>query len=92
LWSIQGDLAAYEHTGTVFGAINKLQFEALKMTAPQPRVVDAFEGTVTPLDERIRSNETEGVTLGQTRDLLLPKLMSGEVRVREADKIAEAAL
>jgi type I restriction enzyme, S subunit len=29
--------------------------------------------------------------LAQTRDYLLPKLMSGEIRVRDAEKIAEAA-
>ena len=29
--------------------------------------------------------------LAATRDLLLPKLMSGEIRVRDAEKIAEAA-
>ena len=31
-------------------------------------------------------------TLAATRDLLLPKLMSGEIRVKDAEKIAEAAL
>jgi type I restriction enzyme S subunit len=30
--------------------------------------------------------------LAQTRDLLLPRLMSGEVRVKDAEKMAEAAL
>jgi type I restriction enzyme S subunit len=34
----------------------------------------------------------ESHTLAQTRDLLLPKLMSGEIRVRKAEKMAEATL
>ena len=35
---------------------------------------------------------SENRTLAATRDLLLPKLMSGEIRVKDAEKIAEAAL
>jgi len=91
LSTLQPDLAAFEHTGTVFGAINKAQFEILKIVTPDPLVVNAFEALVSGFDERIRSNEIETATLTATRDLLLPKLMSGEIRVRDAEKIAEAA-
>ena len=79
----------YEHTGTVFGAINKKQFEALKTIEPPPKVVDLFEAYVGPMDERIRSNVAESRTLAQTRDLLLPKLMSGEIHLRGAEKLIE---
>jgi type I restriction enzyme, S subunit len=79
---IQPDLAAFEHTGTVFGAINKLQFEALRIVAAQPSVIDAFDALVSDFDERVRSNEIESATLASTRELLLPKLMSGEIRIR----------
>jgi type I restriction enzyme S subunit len=34
----------------------------------------------------------ESRTLTQTRDLLLPKLMSGEIRLKDAGKMAEALL
>ena len=40
--------------------------------------------------ERAVSNALESRTLAQTRDLLLPKLMSGEIRLREAEKAVEA--
>lgn len=40
----------------------------------------------------IRSNAIANETLTETRDYLLPKLMSGELRVRDAENIAEAAL
>jgi type I restriction enzyme S subunit len=36
------------------------------------------------------ANKAETRTLAQTRDLLLPKLMSGEIRLREAEKAVEA--
>lgn len=54
-----------------------------------PRAV-AYNELVVPLDllnEKIALNNQEAETLAATRDLLLPKLMSGEIRVREAEKI-----
>ena len=45
---------------------------------------------VEPLLERTVTNVLESRTLAQTRDLLLPKLMSGEIRLAEAVKGLEA--
>ena len=89
-WGIQQDLRQYEHTGTVFGAINKRQFEALNVLEPTREIVVAFENCTRLLDERIRKNVSESHTLIQTRDYLLPKLMSGEIRLRDAEKAVEA--
>ena len=89
-WAIQQDLKQYEHTGTVFGAINKKQFEALNVLEPTLEFVSLFENEIAPLDERIRKNISESSTLAQTRDLLLPKLMSGKIRLAEAEKAVEA--
>ena len=47
---------------------------------------------VQPLFDRSCRMTRENDTLAATRDLLLPKLMSGEIRVKDAEKIAEAAL
>ncbi len=83
---MQQELQTYEHTGTVFGAINKKQFKALSVLEPTSNFVALFERQVKPIDERIRKNVSESCTLAQTRDLLLPKLMSGEIRLREAEQ------
>jgi type I restriction enzyme S subunit len=56
-----------------------------------PKTFGQFEILVAPLLERVRSNRAESRTLAETRDLLLPKLMSGEIRVRDAEKIVEDA-
>jgi len=50
----------------------------------------AFQSVVQPLLDRIGANIHEARTLAQNRDLLLPKLMSGEIRLREAEKAIEA--
>ena len=80
---------SYEAEGTVFGAINKKQFQNLPSIAPQPDIVSSFEKLAYPLDENIRSFEEEIRTLSETRDTLLPKLISGELRVPDAEKLVE---
>ena len=87
---LQPELRQYEHTGTVFGAINKKQFLTLSTLEPPQEIISAFETLVDPLDEYIRKNVSENRTLEQTRDLLLPKLMSGEIRLSEAENVVEA--
>ena len=87
VWAIQQEIQQYEHTGTVFGAINKKQFKALKTVEPKLAAVELFETFVLPLDERIRLNVSESRTLSGLRDTLLPKLISGELRVPDAELI-----
>ena len=54
-------------------------------------ISDAFEGKrADPLFEIVSTNIHESRTLAQTRDLLLPKLMSGGIRLAEAEKGLEA--
>ncbi|MGO4840709.1 restriction endonuclease subunit S, partial [Rhizobiaceae sp. 2RAB30] len=50
-----------------------------------------FETLVRPLLERVHHNRAEGRTLAATRDLLLPKLMSREIHLRDAEARLEAA-
>jgi type I restriction enzyme S subunit len=47
--------------------------------------------TIEPMFRKMRSNRRENQTLAATRDLLLPKLMSGEIRIKDAEKIAGEA-
>ena len=87
---MQRELRKYEHTGTVFGAINKGQFEALKVIEPEPRVVSAFDSMSRHLDARTRSNVSESRALAALRETLLPKLISGETRVGDAERVVES--
>lgn len=89
LLSIQSALERFEHTGTVFGAINKVQFEKLQVPDPSRTAIAAFEDVVGGIDDRIRLNTIESATVSRMRDLLLPKLMSGEVRVKNAEEMVE---
>jgi type I restriction enzyme S subunit len=59
---------------------------------PPVNLAEAFDATVAPMLDRIRANIHESRTLAQTRDLLLPRLMSGELRVAEAARAVEVVL
>lgn len=79
----------YEGEGTVFGSINKTDFQTLSQLKPSNEIIKAFERLVYPLDQSIENNENESRTLTKTRDTLLPKLLSGEIRVDDAAEILE---
>jgi type I restriction enzyme S subunit len=51
----------------------------------------AFDALVSPMRNRMDANLRENETLAATRDLLLPKLMSGELRIRDAEAMVAAA-
>ena len=74
-WALQGQLKEYEHTGTVFGAINKGQFETLMIIEPSAEVLVAFDTMFASFDQRIRSSTSESHNLEVLRDVLLPKLI-----------------
>ena len=55
------------------------------MLEPTPEIISLFEDTIGPFDKYIRKNVAESRTLARTRDQLLPKLISGEIRLRKAE-------
>ncbi|NHO41861.1 DNA polymerase beta domain-containing protein region [Acetobacter fabarum] len=53
------------------------------------QTVSAFHTVVSSWMNKISTNNIESHTLAQLRDLLLPKLMSGEISIRDAKKMVE---
>ena len=75
-------LRAMAH-GSVFSTITRQTFDAMSFpTAPLP-VLSCVESVLRPLFDRIKAAVDENRTLAETRDYLLPRLMSGEVRVQD---------
>lgn len=70
--------------GSTFQEISKANFRPIEVTVPVPELLQAFDETARPLFDRIVANDKENGTLAATRDFLLPRLMSGEVRVADA--------
>ncbi len=73
------------------GHIQRHHLAQAMTIVPTGQMLKAADGVIAPLFERCIANDLEARTLAQTRDLLLPKLMSGEIRVREAERALETA-
>ena len=78
------DFARFEAEGTVFGSINKDSFEKLRFVIPPMEIIAAYERQAGALDEQVRTLEDQSRTLATLRDTLLPKLLSGELSVAQA--------
>ncbi|MEQ8146831.1 restriction endonuclease subunit S [Streptomyces sp. OP7] len=81
----------YEAAGTVFGSINKKQFSQLEVSWPGDSLIGSLEEKLKALDDRLRQASEESAALATLRDTLLPQLMSGRLRVKDAEKIVEDA-
>jgi type I restriction enzyme S subunit len=90
--SLSRRFEVFNSEGTVFGSINKADFGKLQVLVPPPSNVAEFTASVTPIDDRMHLNESQSRTLAELRDTLLPKLISGELRVPDAEALVEAAL
>ncbi|WP_294052155.1 restriction endonuclease subunit S [Thiolapillus sp.] len=77
-------------TGTKMPRTSWRTMGQYKICLPSERGARAFQSLIQPLLNRIDANIHEARTLAQTRDLLLPKLMSGEIRLKDAEKSVEA--
>lgn len=79
-------------TGSAQQNLSKALVESFPVLVATQPIMNAFEASVAPLFEMMVCNEREARTLAQTRDLLLPRLMSGELRVAEAERIVEEVM
>jgi type I restriction enzyme S subunit len=79
----QSNMAEIESrsTGTTFAEISKRNFRPIPMVLPPKDLIGAFTAKVQPLYSQIAANLQQSRTLATLRDTLLPKLLSGEVRV-----------
>ena len=82
--AMRPEIRQFEHTGTVFGAITRKQFEGLSALNPPGVLISAYDGLVSGIDEQIRLNTSESRALAFARDTLLPRLISGKIRPSSA--------
>lgn len=69
-------------TSSIVTSINSGMIKDIPMVLPDKNTLTKFSNSVNPLFNKIKSNTYEIQTLTQLRDTLLPKLMSGELRVK----------
>ena len=71
--------------GATFDTIIIDTFRLMQIVRPDPNVISEFSMIIKPFMDSILNLLTQNITLRRTRDLLLPKLISGELDVSELD-------
>jgi type I restriction enzyme, S subunit len=78
--------------GSTFMEISKKAFRPIPALVPSPELVSAFTDVAEALFARLVENEKQAQTLATLRDTLLPRLISGQLRLPEAQSaVSEAA-
>ena len=75
--------------GSTFLEISKSNFREIELISPNALVLNLYHRLVSELRDKIVVNEHTSRSLATLRDILLPKLISGKVRVTAGDKITE---
>ena len=68
--------------GTTFQEISKANFRPIPIMVPTSALIDRFITIVNPLHRRIVKNLRESTALATIRDALLPRLISGQIRLK----------
>jgi type I restriction enzyme S subunit len=93
LWAHFGhDEILSRANGSTFLEISKANFRPISIVAPAATVMDTFDRQVRPFYDRMVECARESRTLAALRDTLLPKLISGEIRVRDAERFIGRAV
>ncbi len=93
-YSIKGGISTLKQNthGAVFDTITRDTFKTVTTVQPQGIICREFEKQISPLMQQLETNVRQSRTLASIRDTLLPKLISGQLRIPEAEALAEAAL
>jgi type I restriction enzyme S subunit len=85
------DVIISRANGSTFLEISKSNFRPIPIINPGSQVMATYDQQVRPIYERIVTAEQESRTLADLRDTLLPKLISGELRIEDADRFVSEA-
>ena len=78
--------------GALFRSLSKQQLAALPVVTASSEVVDALVSILEPLTKRRIEAAQQAEILKRLRDTLLPRLISGKLRLPEANREVEGAL
>ncbi|QBD83365.1 restriction endonuclease subunit S [Ktedonosporobacter rubrisoli] len=77
-------------TGTTFAEISKSVFRPIKVIVPSKSIIQEFNSIAKPIYDRIAENDLNISSLMNLRNLLLPRLISGKLRVDKVSETVEA--
>ena len=82
------DFSAF-NAGSAVPTLNRNHLGSLRFASPPDLLIRHFTKIAVPLMESLDLNSKQVVTLEQIRDAVLPRLISGELRVPDAEKMLE---
>lgn len=71
--------------GSIFKSVGKDELERFPLISPPSALVNLFEERVRPIDQQLNVLHRQVAGLQKTRDSLLPRLISGKLRVDHLD-------
>ena len=72
-------------TSSIATAVNSKTIKGMRLLIPNVELIESFSKNTRPLFEQIRTIQQESRRLAELRDTLLPRLMSGELKVNDVD-------
>ena len=85
------DFGAF-NAGSAVPTLNRNHVHNLPTLMPPMALIFAFDTTVVPMMNRQKASAQESLTLAALRDTLLPKLISGELRVKDVERFIGRAV
>lgn len=73
-------------------AVTKVHIESVPILLPLRQILDCYKNMVQPLFATVESNVVEIRALADIRDTLLPKLLSGEIRLTQTENTSKEAV
>jgi len=80
------------NAGSAVPTLNRNHIHGLPYVIPSRQCVDAYEEIALPLHQRVKANAQHADSLATLRDTLLPRLISGQLRLPEAQNMAREGL
>ena len=90
--SINKELHDLASGGSATLNLNTGNFSKINLLKPSVHCLEKFSHTTANLFQKILCSDKESQTLAKLRDVLLPKLISGELRIPQAEKMVEEAV
>jgi type I restriction enzyme S subunit len=82
------DFKSY-NAGSAVPTLNRNHIHGLPYVIPGRRCVEQFEKLALPIHQRCKANERQAETIATLRDTLLPRLISGQLHLPEAEALME---
>lgn len=92
LYLRQFDFSRLSSTSSIADAVNSKTVREIPVLVPCKQVAEAFQDQISTVFAILKKNEQQAQTLTQLRDTLLPRLISGQLRLPEAEATVEEVL